>query len=142
MRRGGGRRRCRPRTRRRLRRWNRRARGARGIWGSPSRNPAAGGPTARRNEMRFASTGPGRRVRGDEELVGMIVDEARRRAAALQAPDPSAVPALERERKSVDEKIGFIFDNPGEGETDRKENARRLAKLRAERSALERRLAE
>lgn len=83
-----------------------------------------------------------RRIQQDPDLVRLVVEAAQRQVQELQAPDPTKLQSLERDKKTIGERIGFIFDNPGEGQTDRDENGRRLAKLRAERSIIEGQIAE
>ena len=81
-------------------------------------------------------------VRADENLATMAVAAARRHAEALQSPDPEMLAELQREMQSLNGRIGFVMDNPGESETDRAENGRQLAKLRSERARLERDIAQ
>jgi hypothetical protein len=60
----------------------------------------------------------------------------------MQLPDDSKQQSLNRDLQQITDKINFIFDSPGETATDRTENRQRLAKLRAQRSDIERQMAE
>lgn len=73
----------------------------------------------------------------DTALVDEAVAAATRLAERAQRPDPARLDGLERELRSVAQRINFILDNPGESAEDRTENSDRLASLRARRGTLQ-----
>jgi hypothetical protein len=81
-------------------------------------------------------------VHADAEMIQMVIAAACRHAEGLQSADPQLLAALEKELQSLTSRIAFVLDNPGETDTDQAENAKQLAKLRAERATVERQLAE
>jgi site-specific DNA recombinase len=83
-----------------------------------------------------------RRIHADAGIVDMAVESARRQVEAMQQPDEGQLAAREKELSSLNGRIAFVLDNPGETETDREENAKQLGRLRAERAKVQRQIAE
>jgi hypothetical protein len=83
-----------------------------------------------------------KRLRMDDVMAEMAVEATRRQAERIQDPDPVHLAGLEREVQSLTARITFVFDNPGDTDTDKAENCRLLTKLRVERAGEERKIAE
>lgn len=81
-------------------------------------------------------------IRGDECLVDQVIAACHRHVQAEAEGDPMVIADLRRNVQRLNTQIAFILDAPGETDQDRVENRERLARLRGERSDVQRRIAE
>jgi hypothetical protein len=82
------------------------------------------------------------RIIADQSLINLIQQLAREQLELINTPDPEKLRVRQREMKAISEDIRFILEYPGDTDTDRRESGERLKQLRAQRSSLERQIAE
>lgn len=80
-------------------------------------------------------------VRGDEELVGYVVEACRAEAEARQRPDPERLARLKAQEAKKTLAIQANRRNPGETEADQKESDDLVRELRGERTKLREQMA-
>ncbi len=81
-------------------------------------------------------------ILADEPLIAHVLEAFRRHLETLTRPEPEQAEMLQREVERLTRQIDFILDAPGDSEEDQRENRDRLAKLRSERAAKQKVLAE
>ena len=96
----------------------------------------------RRLALRIICTKLSELIQVDPDIVTRAIAECRRVVDCEQQPDHTEMAQLRRRLDSVTSDIQFIMNAPGRSETDRSENCKRLAELRAERFDVERQLSE
>lgn len=82
------------------------------------------------------------KIKEDATVIGRAISVAQRHIAAAEQPDTSELQRLEKRKAELSNRVQFILANPGETETDQRENAQQLAMLRADRAGVERQLAQ
>jgi len=76
-------------------------------------------------------------IRGDEFLVGRIVDTCRNAAKEQQQPDAGGIEELKAQRTRLTAQIGQVLDLFAETEEDKRENSEKAARLRRQRAGLD-----
>ena len=81
-------------------------------------------------------------IQSDGPLVEQALEAFGRHLAAMTQPEPGQAEVVQRDIERLTSQINFILDAPGDTDQDQRENRERLTKLRSDRAAKQKLLAE